>query len=723
MIPLANKASGQVTVVDITDAYSVLLTSESYTFVGNTTGAPSGLSCTTQALAYCGTQQCSNVSVSTVTCPAGISAIISNNNTVSPTITFKTTATITAACEATIPVTVDGVTINKKFSFAVAKTGATGDKGDTGKSVSSVTTQYYVSTSKTSATGGSWSDTAPTTIEKGKYLWTRLKIVYTNPSSTEYTTATYNSMTDSRIEQLKDSITLEITGPDGVKSSIAMDDDGKIALTGEVMAQRINVNELMARKLTSTGGLDVTGDFYVKNTFGAITQATNDEGYNLTTITGYTDNEDGRYESNISSGSQSIVLRTTSTPPVGSEEDPSFPSDNSYIRIGGGLTFMTPGELTMFSTRGVNISTDEGYDISLGGDTTVYGTLAASDWGYKKTITVGGDLNTYYPVHIYSSCFDNDRELHLYIGKKLFSTSPAWSGNHPIGSSSLAIGWAYRASGWDGNGDYYRTLYKNEKYAKLISHIEFMTGQVRGAVVWLRGGGATYDIRSDVPFTSSVYLSNTDITMTSGYSYIVGPRTDIDNAGFIGYNSGFASYVIDTYDYKTPITVSWAESAKSYTNYFACWSEAGHISNINATNARLSMGIDFGTWTPMLDNCSATHTEQHGWYMLIGNVAIIGWNLYAEYHGAGYGGATYMIKGVPWYPLYDAAGGGTLSGYYSSSQVGFSGWKIRKSNGEIYAMSVQPNSAGNKWSEFNIGHGISETSASGTIVFTIDSSR
>lgn len=124
------KASNQVSLVDITDAYSVTLTSEAFTFVGNTTGAPAGLSCTTQAVAYCGTTQCSKVSISTVTCPSGISATISNNNTASPTITFKTTATITAACEATIPVVVDGVTINKKFSFAVAKQGEAGNLDD-----------------------------------------------------------------------------------------------------------------------------------------------------------------------------------------------------------------------------------------------------------------------------------------------------------------------------------------------------------------------------------------------------------------------------------------------------------------------------------------------------------------------------------------------------------------------------------------------------------------
>lgn len=115
------KASSQITLTDITDAYSVFLTSESYTFIGDTTGAPSGLSCTTQVAAYCGNQQCSKVNISTILCPTGISAIISDNNTSSPTITFTTTATINSACEATIPVEVDGVTVNKKFFFSVVK--------------------------------------------------------------------------------------------------------------------------------------------------------------------------------------------------------------------------------------------------------------------------------------------------------------------------------------------------------------------------------------------------------------------------------------------------------------------------------------------------------------------------------------------------------------------------------------------------------------------------
>lgn len=131
---MAIKSADQITIVDVTDAYSVLLTSEAYTFVGNTDGVAAGASCETEAVAYCGTNQCSNVNVnsSNITCPTGITATVTNSGTARPKITFKTTATISTACEATIPVVVDGITVNKKFSFAVAKAGVQGVKGDKG---------------------------------------------------------------------------------------------------------------------------------------------------------------------------------------------------------------------------------------------------------------------------------------------------------------------------------------------------------------------------------------------------------------------------------------------------------------------------------------------------------------------------------------------------------------------------------------------------------------
>lgn len=129
---MAVKGTCQITLIDMTDAYSVILTSETYTFQGNSVGAPAGSTCSTEIVAYCGNDLCTKVSITAanIKCPTGISATVSNNNTVSPIVTFKTTAILTGSCEAVIPVVVDDITVNKKFSFAVAKTGVTAPGGN-----------------------------------------------------------------------------------------------------------------------------------------------------------------------------------------------------------------------------------------------------------------------------------------------------------------------------------------------------------------------------------------------------------------------------------------------------------------------------------------------------------------------------------------------------------------------------------------------------------------
>ncbi|SDY28907.1 phage tail spike protein [Eubacterium barkeri] len=64
-------------------------------------------------------------------------------------------------------------------------TGATGGTGATGNGVASIEAQYYLSTSKTTQTGGSWAALMPAWSE-GKYLWIRNKITYTS-GGTVYT--------------------------------------------------------------------------------------------------------------------------------------------------------------------------------------------------------------------------------------------------------------------------------------------------------------------------------------------------------------------------------------------------------------------------------------------------------------------------------------------------------------------------------------------------------
>lgn len=187
---MAIRATGQATIIDVTDAYSIILTSEAYTFPGTTSGASAGQKCATQAVAYCGQNQCPVVvvDVKSIICPTGITATVTDSGTASPTITFTTTAVITSSCEATVPVTVDGITINKKFSFAVAKTGATGAKGDAGRSITGVTNYYLATSAATGVTtaASGWTTTMQTTDTTKKYLWCYQSIAYSsgNPTTT-----------------------------------------------------------------------------------------------------------------------------------------------------------------------------------------------------------------------------------------------------------------------------------------------------------------------------------------------------------------------------------------------------------------------------------------------------------------------------------------------------------------------------------------------------------
>ena len=71
-------------------------------------------------------------------------------------------------------------------TYSVAYFPVNGATGATGNGISSYTAEFYLSTSKSTQSGGSWV-TSPPTWSNGKYIWTRYKIGYTN-GSTAYTT-------------------------------------------------------------------------------------------------------------------------------------------------------------------------------------------------------------------------------------------------------------------------------------------------------------------------------------------------------------------------------------------------------------------------------------------------------------------------------------------------------------------------------------------------------
>ena len=76
-----------------------------------------------------------------------------------------------------------GVVLVDQQTIIVLKDGSNGKPGDDGIGVQDVDVLYYLSTSSSSLSGGSWSTTAPAWVN-GKYMWTRSVITYTDGSST-----------------------------------------------------------------------------------------------------------------------------------------------------------------------------------------------------------------------------------------------------------------------------------------------------------------------------------------------------------------------------------------------------------------------------------------------------------------------------------------------------------------------------------------------------------
>lgn len=118
------------------DDYTIILGNESHAFQG-TTSAAIAASTKCEVIAYKGATRVA-ATIGTITgAPSGMSTSISSNGTTSASFTVSVTSSLTTGHGVlTVPITVDGKSFTKNFSFSVAfkgntgATGATGPKGD-----------------------------------------------------------------------------------------------------------------------------------------------------------------------------------------------------------------------------------------------------------------------------------------------------------------------------------------------------------------------------------------------------------------------------------------------------------------------------------------------------------------------------------------------------------------------------------------------------------------
>lgn len=143
--------------------------------------------------------------------------------------------------------------------------GSTGATGATGKGVSSITEEYYLSTSKTTQSGGSWVTTPPT-WSSGKYMWTRSKIVYTNPASTVYTAPVCDSSWEA-VNDLEEKVQTNYT----TKSELQQSESGIKADVSQSLKSYISKTEFdieagkIEAKFSASGGYNIVKNGGFKN--------------------------------------------------------------------------------------------------------------------------------------------------------------------------------------------------------------------------------------------------------------------------------------------------------------------------------------------------------------------------------------------------------------------------------------------------------------------------
>lgn len=174
---MAVKSSNQVTLIDLTDGYSVIMTNDNYTFLGTTNSVSGTQSTTCQIQALCGSEQVA-CSVGEITCPTGLS-IVSDGKSPIPTLTITATSALKTSGSVVIPVQIGDITISKIFSYSIAF------KGTNGTSVSITKTEvtYQASDSGTTTPTGTWSTSVPST-SAGQFLWTKTSVTYSDGKST-----------------------------------------------------------------------------------------------------------------------------------------------------------------------------------------------------------------------------------------------------------------------------------------------------------------------------------------------------------------------------------------------------------------------------------------------------------------------------------------------------------------------------------------------------------
>ena len=215
------------TFVNVTEPFTVMLTNEAQQFATDSNRkVTSAQSYYTDIIVIRGSQERTDYTIGNITSGSGITVSKSSKR-----VTFNVSAGTTIGADTgiiEIPITLDGQTVKKQFSWSCGKQGPQGVKGQDGTSVkiTSKSVTYQTSTSGTTAPTGTWSTTVPT-VANGQYLWTKTTVQYSDGNKTEAYSVSYKgtngtngtSVTVSKTEVTYQVSTSGTTAPTGTWST------------------------------------------------------------------------------------------------------------------------------------------------------------------------------------------------------------------------------------------------------------------------------------------------------------------------------------------------------------------------------------------------------------------------------------------------------------------------------------------------------------------------
>lgn len=246
---MANRASDIITLVDLTDGISVVLSSESYAFPGTTTNAIAG-NTTTKVQAIQGDQYvAASVVLAEITAPTGIT-VAKDTDPTSPTLTITIASSVTTGGEVVIPVHVGDLVIQKRFSYSIAYKGAQGDTGGVGAAAINVVQGLDATAIATDNAGGIAGAPVITIPFGGWQGTTRVAATLANPTLPAGLTMTSNTAATASADG-----SLVLTGTAG--NNMGGADSGSIVLTYTVLGQTITRRFYWAK--AKAGGQGVPG--------------------------------------------------------------------------------------------------------------------------------------------------------------------------------------------------------------------------------------------------------------------------------------------------------------------------------------------------------------------------------------------------------------------------------------------------------------------------------